>query len=111
MSPSPRLASGRSVVLLLRVIVPQLRALPKIEGTVQTYNKSILRCSGPHCNCCFHYLVNSLEAVKGRRLKLGDTHPHTLESWHNLIELYEAWSKPQKAEHWRAKLPQIEAVE
>lgn len=35
-----------------------------------------------------------LEAVEGRRLKLGDTHPHTLESWHNLIELDEAWGKP-----------------
>ena len=31
-----------------------------------------------------------LEAVEGRHLKLGDTHPHTLESWHNLIDLYEA---------------------
>ncbi|MHC4539676.1 MAG: tetratricopeptide repeat protein, partial [Planctomycetota bacterium] len=29
------------------------------------------------------------EAVKGRHLKLGDSHPHTLESWHNLIALYE----------------------
>ncbi len=29
-----------------------------------------------------------LEAIEGCRLKLGDTHPHTLESWHNLIELY-----------------------
>ena len=52
-----------------------------------------------------------LEAVNGRRLKLGDTHPHTLESWHNLIELYEAWDKPEKAKKWRAKLPQSEAVE
>ena len=24
-----------------------------------------------------------LEAIKGRLLKLGDTHPHTLESWKN----------------------------
>jgi hypothetical protein len=39
------------------------------------------------------------------------THPHTLESWHNLINLYEAWNKPEKAEEWRAKLPQTEAVE
>jgi len=34
-----------------------------------------------------------------------------LESWNNLIELYEAWSKPEKAEEQRAKLPQTEAVE
>jgi hypothetical protein len=31
-----------------------------------------------------------LVAVKGRRLKLGDKHSHTLESWKNLIDLYEA---------------------
>ncbi len=56
----------------------------------------------------FHvFLVN----VHGRRLKLGDTHPHTLESWHNLIDLYEAWVKTEKTEEWRAKLPQTEAVE
>ena len=39
-----------------------------------------------------------IQAVEGRRLKLGDTHPHTLESWNNLIELYEVWGKPEKAE-------------
>jgi hypothetical protein len=43
-----------------------------------------------------------------RRLKLGDTHPHTLESLNNLINLYEAWNKPEKADEWRAKLLQIE---
>ena len=51
-----------------------------------------------------------LEAVKGRRLKLGDTHPRTLESWNNLIELYEACDKPEKANEWRAKLPETDAV-
>jgi hypothetical protein len=51
-----------------------------------------------------------LEAVEGRRLKLGDTHPHTLKSWNNLIELYEVWNKPEKAEEWREKLPKTEAV-
>ncbi len=52
-----------------------------------------------------------IKAVEGRRLKLGDTHPHTLGSWHNLIELYEAWNKPEKANEWRARLPQPEVVE
>jgi len=51
-----------------------------------------------------------LEAVEGRCLKLGDNHPHTLESLNNLIDLYEAWNKPEKANEWRAKLPQTEAV-
>jgi len=27
-----------------------------------------------------------------------------------VIELYEAWNKPEKAEEWRAKLPQTEAI-
>ena len=52
-----------------------------------------------------------VEAVEGRRLKLGDKHPHTLESWNNLIELYKAWGKPEEAKKWRADLPQKEAVE
>jgi hypothetical protein len=52
-----------------------------------------------------------LEALEGRRLKLGDTHPHTQQSLNNLIELYEAWKKPEKADLWRAKLQQIETLE
>jgi len=51
-----------------------------------------------------------LEAVKGRRLKLGDTRPHTMESLNNLIALYEAWGKPEEAEELRAKLLQMEAA-
>ncbi|MFC1634823.1 tetratricopeptide repeat protein [Planctomycetota bacterium] len=52
-----------------------------------------------------------LEAIEGRRLILGDTHPHTIESLNNLIDLYEDWNKPEKAEEWRAKLAQIEDFE
>jgi tetratricopeptide (TPR) repeat protein len=37
------------------------------------------------------------KVIEGRRLKLGDTHPYTVESLNNLIDLYEAWSKPEKA--------------
>ena len=46
-----------------------------------------------------------IEAIEGRIIKLGDKHPHTLQSINNLIELYEAWNKPEKAKEWRAKLP------
>lgn len=49
-----------------------------------------------------------VEAIKGSRFKLGDTHPPTLESWKNLIDLYEAWGKPEEADEWRAKLSQSE---
>ena len=50
-----------------------------------------------------------LEAIEGRRLKLSETHPHTIESIKNLIDLYEAWNKPEKAQEWQAKFPQTEA--
>jgi len=29
----------------------------------------------------------------------------------HLIDLYETWNKPEKAEEWRAKLPYAEAVQ
>jgi hypothetical protein len=37
--------------------------------------------------------------------------PHTIESLDKLIDLCEAWNKPEKAKEWRAKLPQTGAVE
>ncbi|MGB2864976.1 MAG: hypothetical protein WBC05_16740 [Sedimentisphaerales bacterium] len=37
-------------------------------------------------------------------------HPHTIDILDQLVSLYEAWTKPEKAEEWRAKLPQTEAV-
>ena len=43
--------------------------------------------------------------------KFGDTDPQTIESRRNLIELYEAWDKPEKAKEWRAKLPKRKAIE
>jgi len=52
-----------------------------------------------------------LKALEGRRLRLGDTHPHTVDSLNHLIELYEAWNKPEKVDEWRAKLPQNEDFE
>jgi len=52
-----------------------------------------------------------IEAFEGRRIKLNETHPHTQESVKNLIELYEAWNKPEEAEKWKAKPRKAEAVE
>jgi hypothetical protein len=55
-----------------------------------------------------------LGAFEGCTSELSLEHPHTLDSLNllkNLIELYKAWGKPEKAEEWRAKLPQTEAVE
>ena len=52
-----------------------------------------------------------LKKSNARRLKLGDTHPQTLESVKNLISLHEAWKKSEETEKWRAKLPLTEAAE
>ena len=49
-----------------------------------------------------------IEVLKGRQQELGDDHPETLESLKNLIDLYEAWNKPEKAKEWRSKMPQTE---
>jgi tetratricopeptide (TPR) repeat protein len=47
-----------------------------------------------------------------RREKLfGTEHPHTIDMLEQLVRLYEAWNKPEKAEEWRAKLPKTEAVD
>jgi hypothetical protein len=50
-----------------------------------------------------------IKVLEGRRLKLGHTHPHTIESLNNLIDLYETWGKSEKAKEWRAKLAQSDS--
>jgi len=46
-----------------------------------------------------------IEVVNGRTRLHGESHPRTLSAINELIKLYEAWNKPEKAEEWRAKLP------
>ena len=55
--------------------------------------------------------VPTFEAIEGNFHKLGDTHPHTIESLKTLIDLYEARNMPEKAEQWRAKLPREHGTE
>jgi tetratricopeptide (TPR) repeat protein len=52
-----------------------------------------------------------LKMLEIRQRVLGEEHPDTLDSLNNLIELYEAWGKPEKAKQWRAKLPKEESSE
>ena len=52
-----------------------------------------------------------LEAVQGRRPKLGHAHPYSKESIKTPIGLYEAWNKPEKVKKWQTKLTQIEDFE
>jgi hypothetical protein len=42
---------------------------------------------------------------------LIEGHPDTVAAMNELIKLYEAWGKPQKAEEWRSKLPQKKDAE
>ena len=51
------------------------------------------------------------QTLEGRRLKLGDTHPDTLQSWKSLINLYKAWNKSEEAEEWQEKLSQLNDAE
>ena len=46
-----------------------------------------------------------LEAHEILVASLGAEHPQTLKVLPNLVELYEAWGKPDKAAEWGAKLP------
>jgi len=43
--------------------------------------------------------------------QFGPEHPHTIEMLDQLVSLYEAWGKTEKAAEWWAKLTQTEAVE
>jgi len=51
------------------------------------------------------------EAYKGRIIKLGPQHPHSIESLKQLIELYEALGKPDEVKKWRVSLQQIRETE
>jgi tetratricopeptide (TPR) repeat protein len=49
--------------------------------------------------------------LKSVREHLGEAHPETRGCIPAFIALYEAWDKPDKAEEWRAKLPQTGTIE
>lgn len=45
-----------------------------------------------------------LESYEALHRTLGDEHMHTRGVLANLVELYEAWDRPQDADRWRARL-------
>ncbi len=47
-------------------------------------------------------------AYSGRKELSGEEHPQTQAALAALIDLYEAWGKPQIAAEWRAKLAELE---
>jgi len=48
-------------------------------------------------------------AYQRRENLFGTEHPHTIDMLNQVVSLYEAWDKPEKADQWRAKLPRTEA--
>jgi len=52
-----------------------------------------------------------LDAFELSHRVLGPLDQITIESIGKVVELYEAWNKPEQANQWRAKLPQTEAVD
>jgi hypothetical protein len=52
-----------------------------------------------------------VKVLESRRRSLGEEHSDTLRSMNGLINLYDAWGKPEQAEQWRAKLPSKEDTE
>ncbi|MBW8040732.1 MAG: serine/threonine protein kinase [Planctomycetes bacterium] len=53
-------------------------------------------------------LVEVVELSEG---VLIEGHPDTVAAMNELIKLYEAWEKPQKAQEWRSKLPRKKGTE
>jgi tetratricopeptide (TPR) repeat protein len=49
-----------------------------------------------------------LEAREILSAAIGAEHEETLWTIESLVELYDAWGKPEKAAEWRAKLPESE---
>ena len=50
-----------------------------------------------------------VEAERAARRTFGNDHEITNASVKNLIDLYEAWNKPEQAAQWRVKLPERQA--
>ena len=47
-----------------------------------------------------------LDAFGSGETKLGPKHPHTANSLHELVRLYESWGKPDDGATWRTKRPE-----
>ncbi len=52
-----------------------------------------------------------VELLKISQGVLVEGHPDREAAMNELIKLYEAWEKPQKAEQWRSKLPRKKGTE
>ncbi|MFC1795280.1 tetratricopeptide repeat protein [Planctomycetota bacterium] len=50
-------------------------------------------------------------AYQRRENLFGTEHPYTIDMLEQLLKLYEAWNKPEKADQWRTKLPRQQPKE
>jgi hypothetical protein len=78
--------------VMLSFTSSRTKAIKCLPLRIATY----LRSPGPSLRIIREPLL--LKALEGRQLNLGDTYPHTLESWNNLIALHESWNKPTSGE-------------
>ena len=49
-----------------------------------------------------------LAGYEGLKQALGEEHKQTRKAHQRLVELYEAWTKPEQAAEWRAKLEAVD---
>jgi tetratricopeptide (TPR) repeat protein len=96
---------------------------PYFESRLKLYeSRQPARLSFVRTVAWLHYLYDSrgqfgeverrlIKALEFSRRVLGEEHSETLACQEDFVTLYEAWGKPEKADEWRAKLPQKEAVE
>ncbi len=73
-----------------------------------TYNLALLHHGQGHYDKAEPLLLELLELHQG---VLSEGHPNTVTAMNELIKLYEAWEKPQKAQQWRSKLPPKKGTE
>ena len=69
------------------------------------------RCLEPYLHPLREEIQLLLEAFQWRETQFGPEHSHTINMLNQLVNLYEAWNKPEEAKEWRGKLPQMEDSE
>jgi tetratricopeptide (TPR) repeat protein len=95
------------------LLVKELENERRIEGReipplISMYNLALVHHRQGDYDKAEPLLVELLESSQH---VLSEGHPHTAAAMNELIKLYEAWGKPQKAEEWRSKLPRKKATE
>ncbi len=75
---------------------------------ISMYNLALVHHKQGHYDKAEPLLVELVELSQG---VLIEGHQDTVAAMNELIKLYDAWGKPQKAEQWRSKLPRKKGAE